>query len=147
MVVPFQTTVAGAELLRGKAQKPERVFRIAGPDHWQAPHHGQGCDRALERMWMDVRHVRRPRAFQENERTMRTSREPRGLQEQAAVCQRDGKIRIRLPLDDDAAIEAVVADRQAFHPYLEIAALVPRIELITVAMRRPNQQLITALTA
>src|SRR5262249_36938247 len=76
-VVQFQTTVAGAELLREKAQKPERVFRIAGPDHWQAPHHGQGCDRALERMWMDVRHVRRPRAFQENERTIRTSREPR----------------------------------------------------------------------
>ena len=54
-----------------------------------------------------------------------------------------GEIRIRLPLDDNATIETIVADRQALHPYFEIAALAHEFEQSSVPLRLINQQLMT----
>src|SRR6266849_7698805 len=75
-IVPFQRTMSrGAELVCKKAQNSERVFRIARAEHGKPPHDSQRHHRTFERMWMKIRHARRPRPLEENDRTMRASRE------------------------------------------------------------------------
>lgn len=85
-VISLENTIVGsAELICKKAQDSERVFRIARAEHRKPPHDGQRHHRAFERMWMDIRHARRPRPLEENDRAMRAARELRSLREQASV--------------------------------------------------------------
>jgi hypothetical protein len=60
-------------------------------------------------------------AFEQNNRPMRALRECRGLGEQASIYERGREVSIRLPLDHDAAVDEVVADRKMRH----VAALSP----------------------
>src|SRR5437867_3077839 len=94
-------------------------------------------------MRMDRRHACWSRALQKNDRSMRTLRQPRGLKKQAPVRQRDSEICIRLPLDNDAAAKAVIADGQVFDADVEAVALLSEIDQRGMPLRRIDQQLMT----
>jgi len=111
-----------------KAQNSERGFRIARAEHGESPHESQRHRSAFGRMWVNIRHAVRPRSLEENDRAMRASRERCGLREQTPVCKRDGEIRIRLPLDDNATVKAIIADGQVLHADVELVALAHEID-------------------
>ena len=92
---------------------------------------------------MDIRHARRPRTLQENDGTMRTSRESRGLWEQTSVHEGEREIGVRLPLDDNAAVEPVIADGQVLDAYVEVVALAGEIDQSGMPLRRIDQELVT----
>ncbi len=59
---------------------------------------------------------------------MRTSRECRGLREQPSIYEGGREVSIRLPFDDDAAVDEVVADGETHHLDVEVIALSREIE-------------------
>src|SRR6266550_1488109 len=73
-VGPFQKTmIRHSELLCTQAQNSERDFRIARAEYGKPPHDSQRHHRTFERMWMNIRHARRPWSLEENDRAMRAS--------------------------------------------------------------------------
>src|SRR5437763_2450492 len=98
-------------------------------------------------MWMDLGHAARSRTLQKNDRTMRTSRELRGLRKQASVDERNGEICIRFPLDNDAAVNAVIANGQALHADVEVEALAHETNERGMPLRRIDQQLMARAVA
>src|ERR1700687_2056030 len=81
VIPPEYAMVRFADLIGKEAQNSERVFRIARAEYGKPPHDSQRHHRTLERMWMDIRHARRPRPFEEDNRAMRRAREPGSLRE------------------------------------------------------------------
>ena len=73
--------VRRAELISETTQDSERVLGIARVDDRKPPHDSQGHNRALERMWMDIRHARWAWPLNQNDRAMRATREFRSLSE------------------------------------------------------------------
>ena len=59
---------------------------------------------------------------------MRTSRECRGLREQPSVYEGGREVRVRLPFDDDAAVDEVVANGKTHHVDVEVIARSREIE-------------------
>src|SRR5262249_29723661 len=86
-------------------------------------------------------------ALQQNDWTMSTLRKLRGLRKQPSVHQRDGEIRIRLPLDHNAPIEAVIADGQSLHADIEVGALAGETNQRGRKLRRIDQELMTRALA
>jgi hypothetical protein len=87
--------------------------------HWQAPHHRQRNDCALQRVRVDIGHLRRSGTFEENDRPMRISSKGSGLLEESTVRERHRQIGVRLPLDHDAVVDAIVTDIEVVHSYVE----------------------------
>jgi hypothetical protein len=50
------------------------------------------------------------------------------LGKEPSVCDRHREISVRLALNDGAAIDVIVTDIEAVHPYIEVAALSRKIE-------------------
>src|SRR5437899_2362032 len=81
-VMPLENAVVRrAELICETAQDSERVLGIARVEDRKSPHDSQGHDRALERMWRDIRHARRAWPLDQHDRAMRAAREFRSLRE------------------------------------------------------------------
>jgi hypothetical protein len=59
---------------------------------------------------------------------MRASRECRGLREQPSIYEGGREVSIRLPFDDDAAVDEVVSDGKMRHLDVEVTALSREIE-------------------
>ena len=59
---------------------------------------------------------------------MGTASKSRGLWEEPSICERHREISICLALNHDAAIDAVVTDLEAVHPYIEVDAGLREIE-------------------
>ena len=53
---------------------------------------------------------------------MRTSRECRGLPEQPSIYEGGREVSIRLPFDDDSAVNEVIADGEIHHLDVEVFA-------------------------
>ena len=51
-----------------------------------------------------------------------------GLRKEPSICERHREISVCLALNHDAAIDAVVTDIAAIHPYIEVAARSREIE-------------------
>jgi len=64
---------------------------------------------------------------------MRTSRECRGLPEQPSIYEGGREVSIRLPFDDDAAVDEVVADGEMHHLDVEVFALSRQMEYCRVS--------------
>ena len=127
----------GSRQLSGEqSQDAERVFRIARVNHRKPPHHRQRKHRALQRMRVNVGHLRRRGAFEQNDRPVGTSRERRRLGKESSIHKRSREIRVRLPFDDDTVINVVVTDRQTFHLNVEVTALLCEIEQCGVSFRK-----------
>ena len=67
---------------------------------------------------------------------MWASSERRRLREKPSVHERAREISIRLPFDDDAAVDAVVADGEMHHLDVEVIALSGEIEYRGVSFRK-----------
>jgi hypothetical protein len=50
---------------------------------------------------------------------------------------------MRLPLDDNAAVKAIIADGQVLHPDIEVVALAREIEQSSMSFRRIDPKLVT----
>jgi len=83
---------------------------------------------ALQRVRMNVRHLRRLGSFEQHDWAMRTSCESRRLWKEPAIRERHREIKIRLALDHNAAINAIVTDIEPIHPYVEVPALSCKID-------------------
>ena len=59
---------------------------------------------------------------------MGTAGQSRRLWKEPSICERHREISVGLALDHDAAIDAVVTDIEALHPYIEVGALSGEIE-------------------
>jgi hypothetical protein len=59
---------------------------------------------------------------------MRASRECRGLREQPSIDEGGREVSIRLPFDNDVAVDEVVADGEMHHVDIEVIALSGEIE-------------------
>ena len=93
---------------------------------------------------MNLRHARRSRSLERNDRAMRASRELRSLTEQASVRQRDREIGTGFSLDNDAAIEAVIADGQVFQADVELVAFAGEPDQRGLSLGGIDQQFMTA---
>jgi hypothetical protein len=134
---PHTTPAPRARQLPGeKSQDAERVFRIAGVNHWKPPHHRQRKHRALQRVRVNVGHLSRRGAFEQNDRPMGTSSERCRLWKQAPIRERSGEIRERLPFDDDTAVNVVVTDGKTFHLNFEVSAFPGEIQQCGVSFRK-----------
>jgi hypothetical protein len=72
---------------------------------------------------MDIWHPRWFWAFEQDDRPMRTSRECRGLREQPSIYDGGREVSIRLPFDDDPAVDEIVADGEMHQLDVEVFAL------------------------
>lgn len=59
---------------------------------------------------------------------MRASRESRGLREQPSIYEGGREVSIRLPFDDDAAVDEVVSDGKMHHLDVEVITRSREIE-------------------
>jgi len=109
--------------------------------YWQSPHHGQGHQRALQRMGMNVGHVSRPRTLEQNHRAMWTSRQGRCLREEPSIRQRGREVSIGLPFDDDPAVDEIVADGEMHHLDVEVIGRSREIEYRSTSFREINEKL------
>src|SRR5438105_14477288 len=73
-------------------------------------------------MWMNVGHVSRLGAFQQNNGPMGTASEGRRLRKQPSISQRRCEIGVRLPFDDNTVIDVIVTNGETLHLDVEIAA-------------------------
>lgn len=113
------TEIGSCQLPGEKSQDAERVFRIAGVNHWKPPHRRQRKHRALQRVRVNVWHLSRRGAFEQNDRPMGTSSERRGLWKQAPT-----------------AVNVVVTDGKTFHLNFEVSAFPGEIQQRGVSFRK-----------
>ncbi len=128
--------IGSRQLPSERPQDAERIFRIACVNHGKAPHHCQRKHCAFQRMWMNVGHLWRLRTFEQDDRPVGTSSESRRLRKESSIRKRSCEIRVRLPFDDDTAINVVVTDSKAFHLNVEVSAFPCEIEQCGVSFRK-----------
>ena len=76
---------------------------------------------------------------------MGASSEDGGLPEQSPVGEREREIGVRLPLNDHAAVDAVISDCKTLHPYLEVRALMYEIAERGMSLGTIHANLMTGL--
>ena len=59
---------------------------------------------------------------------MGTARKSRRLRKESSICERHREISICLALNHDAAVDAVVTDLEAIHPYIDVGTRAREIE-------------------
>jgi hypothetical protein len=129
------------QLSRKEPQDSHGVFGIARVKYWQPPHHGQGNQRTLQRMGMNVGHVSRLRTLEQHHRAMWTSRKGRCLREEPSIRQRGREVRIGLAFDDDPAADEIVADGEMHHLDVEVIGRSREIEYRSMSFREINEKL------
>ena len=74
---------------------------------------------------------------------MRTSRELCSLGEQSSVCKRKREIGIRFPLDNNAAVNPIIADGKVLDVHREVVALAGEVDQSGMAFGVVDQELMT----
>ena len=86
-------------------------------------------------MRVNVRHSSRLRPFEQKHRPVRASRKGGYLWEQPAVHDRCREVHIRLPFDDDAAVDDVITDVELFEVDCEVFGVLDEIQKDRVSLR------------
>lgn len=87
-------------------------------------------------MYVNVGHLRRRGAFEQNDRPVGTSSKRRRLWKESSIRKRSREIRVRLPFDDETAINVVVTDGKTFHLNVEVSAFPCEIKQCGVSFRK-----------
>jgi len=90
-----------------------------------------------------VRHLGWPRAFEQQDGPVRTSSKRGSLGKQPAVHERCREIGVRLPLDDDAAVDDVIADFELLELDSKMLGLPDEIQKNRVSFGKVDAELMS----